>query len=96
MTQRDSTTTYGLRAEYHVSRELVLKASASRQLYDSNAAEFELRRRRLHARPQAAALKRAAYRSSFFSSARSCGPRSSRISAKAMLALRKPSLEPQS
>jgi hypothetical protein len=37
-TQRDSTTTYGLRAEYHVSRELVLKASASRQLYDSNVA----------------------------------------------------------
>ena len=36
--QRDSTTTYGLRAEYHVSRELVLKASASRQLYESNAA----------------------------------------------------------
>jgi hypothetical protein len=36
--QRDSTTTFGLRAEYHVSRELVLKASASRQLYDSNAA----------------------------------------------------------
>jgi hypothetical protein len=34
--QRDSTTTYGLRAEYHVSRELVLKASVSRQLYDSN------------------------------------------------------------
>jgi len=36
--QRDSTTTYGLRAEYHVSRELVLKASASRQIYESNAA----------------------------------------------------------
>ena len=36
--QRDSTTTYGLRAEYHVSRELVLKASASRQIYDSSAA----------------------------------------------------------
>jgi hypothetical protein len=36
--QRDSTTTYGLRAEYHVSRELVLKASVSRQLYDSNLA----------------------------------------------------------
>jgi hypothetical protein len=36
--QRDSTTTFGLRAEYHVSRELVLKASASRQLYESNAA----------------------------------------------------------
>ena len=27
-----------LRAEYHVSRELVLKASASRQIYESNAA----------------------------------------------------------
>ena len=37
LTQRDSTTIYGLRAEYHVSRELVLKASASRQIYDSNA-----------------------------------------------------------
>jgi hypothetical protein len=37
VTQRDSTTTYGLRAEYHVSRDLVLKASASRQFYDSNA-----------------------------------------------------------
>ena len=37
VTQRDSTTTYGLRAEYHVSRELTLKASASRQIYDSNA-----------------------------------------------------------
>jgi hypothetical protein len=36
LTQRDSTATYGLRAEYHVSRELVLKASASRQIYDSN------------------------------------------------------------
>lgn len=34
---RDSTTTYALRAEYHVSRDLVLKASASRQIYDSNA-----------------------------------------------------------
>jgi hypothetical protein len=38
VTQRDSTTTYGLRAEYHVSRELTLKASASRQIYDSNVA----------------------------------------------------------
>jgi len=38
LTQRDSTTTYGLKAEYHVSRELVLKASASRQIYDSSAA----------------------------------------------------------
>jgi hypothetical protein len=37
LTQRDSTTTYGLRAEYHVSRELTLKASASRAIYDSNA-----------------------------------------------------------
>jgi hypothetical protein len=36
--QRDSTTTFGVRAEYHVSRELVLKASASRQLYQSNTA----------------------------------------------------------
>ena len=36
--QRDSTTTFGLRAEYHVSRELVLKASASRQFYESNSA----------------------------------------------------------
>jgi len=34
--QRDSTTTFGLRAEYHVSRELVLKASASRALYNAN------------------------------------------------------------
>ena len=38
VTQRDSTTTYGLRAEYHVSRDLALKASASRQTYDSNVA----------------------------------------------------------
>jgi len=37
LTQRDSTAIYELRAEYHVSRELVLKASASRQIYDSNA-----------------------------------------------------------
>jgi hypothetical protein len=37
LAQRDSTATYGLRAEYHVSRDLVLKASASRQIYDSNA-----------------------------------------------------------
>jgi hypothetical protein len=38
LAQHDSTTIYGLRAEYHVSRDLVLKASASRQIYDSNAA----------------------------------------------------------
>jgi hypothetical protein len=34
--QRDSNTMLGLRAEYHISRDLVLKASASRQLYVSN------------------------------------------------------------
>jgi hypothetical protein len=38
VTQRDSTATYGLRAEYHVSRDLALKASASRQIYDSDVA----------------------------------------------------------
>ena len=42
VTQRDSTTAYGLRAEYHVSRELVLKADASRQLYESNAAKLSI------------------------------------------------------
>ena len=34
--QRDSTTSYGLRAEYRLSRALALKASASRQLYTSS------------------------------------------------------------
>jgi hypothetical protein len=34
---RDSTTTLGARAEYHLSRDLVLKASATRQQYESNA-----------------------------------------------------------
>jgi hypothetical protein len=33
----DSTTTLALKAEYHLSREVVLKASASRQQYVSNA-----------------------------------------------------------
>ena len=33
VTQRDSNTTLALRAEYHISRDLVLKASASRQAY---------------------------------------------------------------
>jgi hypothetical protein len=33
----DSTTTVALKAEYHLSREVVLKASASRQQYFSNA-----------------------------------------------------------
>ena len=36
VSQNDTTTTYGARLEYHVSRELVLKASASRELYQSN------------------------------------------------------------
>ena len=34
---RDSTTTFGARAEYHLSRDVVLKASATRQQYQSNA-----------------------------------------------------------
>jgi hypothetical protein len=34
---RDSTTTLGLRAEYHLSRDFVLKASATRQQYASSA-----------------------------------------------------------
>jgi hypothetical protein len=34
--QRDSNATLGVRAEYHISRDLVLKASASRQIYVSN------------------------------------------------------------
>ena len=34
---RDSTTTLGLRAEYHLSRDFVLKASATRQQYSSSA-----------------------------------------------------------
>jgi hypothetical protein len=36
--QRDSNTNLALRAEYHISRDLVLKASAARQLYVSNVA----------------------------------------------------------
>ncbi len=36
--QRDSTASYGLRAEYHLSRALALKASASRQIYNSTVA----------------------------------------------------------
>ncbi|MGD1036952.1 MAG: outer membrane beta-barrel protein [Roseiarcus sp.] len=34
---RDATTSLGLRAEYHLSRDLVLKASATRQQYSSSA-----------------------------------------------------------
>lgn len=34
---RDSTTTLGARAEYHLSRDVVLKASATRQQYSSSA-----------------------------------------------------------
>lgn len=34
---RDSTTNLGVRAEYHVSRDVVLKASATRQQYESSA-----------------------------------------------------------
>jgi hypothetical protein len=33
----DSTTSFGLRAEYHLSRDFVLKASATRQQYESSA-----------------------------------------------------------
>ena len=36
ISQRDSTTTLGARAEYHVSRDVVVKASATRQQYESN------------------------------------------------------------
>ena len=36
VTQRDSNMNLALRAEYHISRDLVLKASATRQLYVSN------------------------------------------------------------
>jgi hypothetical protein len=35
--QSDSTASLGLRAEYHLSRDFVLKASAARQLYQSSA-----------------------------------------------------------
>ncbi len=37
VTLRDSTTSFGLRAEYHLSRDFVLKASATRQQYASSA-----------------------------------------------------------
>jgi hypothetical protein len=33
----DSTTSFGLRAEYRLSRDFVLKASATRQQYESSA-----------------------------------------------------------
>ena len=36
VSQRDSTTTLGARAEYHVSRDVVVKASATHQQYESN------------------------------------------------------------
>ncbi|THD42611.1 MAG: hypothetical protein E7774_14745 [Bradyrhizobium sp.] len=36
VTQRDSNTNLALRAEYHISRDLVLKASATRQAYESS------------------------------------------------------------
>ena len=36
ISQRDSTTTLGARAEYHLSRDVVVKASATRQQYESN------------------------------------------------------------
>jgi hypothetical protein len=35
--QRDATVSLGLRAEYHLSRDIVLKASATRQQYTSTA-----------------------------------------------------------
>ena len=101
---RDVTTSFGPAANYNLNRDVVLKASASRQFYSSTSAGHELRRNRADAGAQAAAVSDGEYegqmpfpaRPNLRSSALRPGAISLRSSAKAMLAVRNPIREPQS
>ena len=57
--QRDSTMTLGLKGEYHLNREVVLKGERDAPAIRLQRRRFELCRRRLHAGGAAAAMTRA-------------------------------------